>query len=331
MAKEKAGKGEIIIFQTSGKGVGLEVRLENETVWLDAHQMASVFSVNRPAIVKHISNIYKSGELSKDSTCSVLEQVASDGKVRKMNIYDLDMIIAVGYRVNSKRATRFRIWATEVLKKHIVKGYTVNESRLIESESNFRKLQATIEFLKKKAGTKMLEGQAKEILDILADYSKTLTILERYDNGKLRAAKSGKASFALDGEEARRIIAELKRELVGKKEAGDIFGNERGEAFMGIIGNLYQTFGRKELYPDFSAKASHLLYLVIKDHPFSDGNKRIASFLFVYFLDRNGRLFRKDGERKINDNALAALALLVAESDPKEKDQLIALITQLID
>lgn len=328
MAKEKAGKGEIIIFQISGKGAGLEVRLEKDTVWLSQKQIADLFGTERSVITKHLRNVINDGELSEEGNVQKMHIAGSDKPVK---LYGLDMILSVGYRVNSKRATRFRIWATEVLKKHIVKGYTVNESRLIESESNFRKLQATIEFLKRKAGTKMLEGQAREILDILAGYSKTLTILERYDSGKLQAAKSGKASFALDGEEARRIIAELKRELVGKKEAGDIFGNERGEAFRGIIGNLYQTFGRKELYPDFSAKASHLLYLVIKDHPFSDGNKRIASFLFVYFLDRNGRLFRKDGERKINDNALAALALLVAESDPKEKDQLIALITQLID
>ena len=187
-----------------------------------------------------------------------------------------------------------------------------------------------IEFLKKKAGAKMLKGQEREVLNLLADYSKTLTILEQYDKSGLKEVKEGKAFFKLEYDNCLGIIAELKKELTGKKEAGDIFGNERGGAFRGIIGNLYQTFGGKELYKDFSSKASHLLYLIIKDHPFSDGNKRTAAFLFVYFLDKNDYLYRDSGERKINDNALAALALLVAESDPKEKDQMIALITQLL-
>jgi len=330
MVKKEQKKGEIIIFQTSPKEVSLEVHLEKESVWLSLNQIAELFGTDKSGISRHIKNIFTERELKKNSVVAKIATTASDGKTYGIDYYNLDMIISVGYRVNSKRATQFRVWATDVLKRHIVDGYTINESRILEARENLKKLQATIEFLKKKAGAKMLQGQEKEILNLLADYSKTLTILEQYDKNKLKEAKSEKASFELKYENCLDIISELKKELIGKKEAGDIFGNERGEASRGIIGNLYQTFGKKELYGDLSTKASHLLYLIIKDHPFSDGNKRIGAFLFVYFLDKNNYLYREIGEKKINDNALAALALLVAESDPKEKDQMIALITQLL-
>ncbi len=181
MTKEKFSKGEIVIYQTSKKEVELKVRLEKETVWLDAHQMAGVFDVNRPAVVKHINNIYKTGELDKKSTCSILEQVAADGKIRKMNLYNLDAIISVGYRVNSKRATQFRIWATNVLKQHILQGYTINQERLLETREKFRELQDTIAFLENKVGKKQIKGQEQEILSLLAGYAKTLSILEQYD------------------------------------------------------------------------------------------------------------------------------------------------------
>lgn len=330
MLEKDLPKGEIIIFETSKKEVGLAVRLEKGTVWLDAHQMAELFDVDRTGVVRHIVNIYKDKELKKESTCAKIAQVAGDGKVRKMDMYNLDMIISVGYRVNSKRATQFRIWATGVLKKYLVQGYAVNQERLLEARKNFQKLQTTIEFLKKKAGARLLKGQEKEILELLADYSKTLTILEEYDKNKLKKSGTGKAAFRLEYTKCLELISGIKKELSVKKEAGELFGLERGGGFQGIIGNIRQTFGGKELYATTSEKAAHLLYFIIKDHPFSDGNKRIGAFIFVYFLDRNDYLFRTDGEKKINDNALAALALLVAESDPKEKEQMIALITQLL-
>ena len=331
MQKNELNKGEIIIYQTSKKEVGLKVRLENETLWLNAHQMAKVFGVNRPAIVKHIQNMYKTGELIENSTCSILEQVAEDGKKRQMNIYNLDMIISIGYRVNSQKATKFRIWATSILKNYLLQGYAINEKRLLEARNKFNKLQTTVAFLRKQTDKKQLKGNAKEILDLLADYSKTLSLLEKYDKSGLKIGKGRKAKFVLDYQTCGEIIFELRKNLMAKKEASDIFGAEREGSFESISKNLYQTFDGKELYRNLDSKSAHLLYLTIKDHPFSDGNKRIGSFLFVYFLDKNNYLYRKNGEKKINDNALTALALLIAESDPREKEVLIKIIINLLN
>ena len=324
-------KGEIIIYQTSEKEIELKVRLEEETVWLDARQIALLFGVNRPAIVKHIRNIYNTSELERKSTCSILEQVAADGKIRKMNLYSMDMIISVGYRVNSKRATQFRIWATNVLKQYLVKGYALNQKRLLETQEKFKELQETISFLHEKSKHELLSGQGKEILNLLANYSKTLTLLEQYDKEKLALIKKKKGKFALDYKKARFVVDEAKKELIIRKEASDLFGLENSDRFKGILGSIYQTFDGNELYPSLEEKAAHLLYLIIKDHPFVDGNKRIASLSFIYFLERNKYLYRPNGERKINDNALVALALLIAESDPKDKDILIKIVTNLLN
>ncbi len=330
MVKQEFNKGEVIIYRTAKKEVELKVRLEKETVWLDARQMAQIFDVNRPAVVKHINNIYKTGELDKNSTCSILEQVAADEKIRRMNFYNLDMIISVGYRVNSQRAIQFRIWATNILKQHILQGYTINQKRLLETREKFRELQNTIAFLEDKAGKKELKGQEKEILGLLAGYAKTLSLLEQYDKDKLKKPKGRKAIFFLGYEDCKKIIRQIKNELIQKKESSNLFGSETDKGFERIVKNLYQTFGGKELYKTIEEKAAHLLYLTIKDHPFTDGNKRIASFLFVYFLDKNDYLYRENGESKINDNALVALALLIAESNPKEKNILIKIIANLI-
>ena len=323
-------KGSVVIYQTSKNEVCIDVRLEKETIWLDAHQMAMIFSVNRPAIVKHINNIYKTKELVKSSTCSILEQVAADNKKRRMNFYNLDMVISVGYRVNSQRATQFRIWATKVLKEHIVKGYTINEQRLLDARGKLEELQRTIAFLNEKSKGDFLIDQSAEILSLLANYSKTLSTLEKFDKGNIKAVKGKKTAFILSYDNCLKIIEYIKRELLVKEEAGNLFGIERESSFKGLLGNLYQTFSGKELYPTIETKASHLLYFTIKDHPFSDGNKRIASFLFVYYLNKIGYLNRNNGERKINDNGLTALALLIAESDPKEKGIMIKLVQQLI-
>ena len=328
--KEQFNKGEIIIYETSDKQVDLKVRLENETLWLDAHQMAKVFDVDRTGIVRHIQNIYNTKELSKNSTCAKIAQVAKDGKTRNMDIYNLDMIISVGYRVNSEKATKFRIWATSVLKHYLLKGYAVNHERLIENKKKFLELQETINFLSEKARKKNLIGQEVEILSLLKNYSKSLTLLEEYDKNKLKIRKGKKEKIKLNFKDCLNIIKQLKQGLINKKEASDIFGNIRDGSFEGIIKGIYQTFGGQDLYQCMNAKSAHILYLIIKDHPFSDGNKRIASFLFVYFLDLNNYLCRKNGEKKINDNALVALALLVAESKPKEKDIMIKLIMNLI-
>lgn len=325
--EEKFNKGEIVIYKPAKGEVELSVRFKDETVWLRQNEIAELFGKDRSVITKHINSIFKDKEVDKKSNVHFMHIANSDKLVA---FYSLDVILSVGYRTNSARAINFRRWATKILKKYILQGYAINEKRLLEAQNKFNQLQETINFLQKKSKAKVLQGQEKEILNLLADYSKTLSLLEQYDKNKLKAEKGAKAGFVLEYENCLGIIAELKKNLMAKKEAADIFGYEVGNKFESAVKNLYQTFGAKELYKSIEDKASHLLYLTIKDHPFTDGNKRIGSFLFVYFLDKNNYLFRKGGERKINDNALTALALLVAESDPREKEQMVALIMQLI-
>jgi len=332
MEEKEFKKGEIIIYKTA-QGPKIDARLEKDNIWLNQNQIAALFGTKIPAIAKHAKNIYKTSELKKSSTISKMEIVQKEGKReirRRIDFYNLDMIIAVGYRVSSKKATQFRIWATKTLKNHLIKGYTINEKGLLDAKEKLVELQGAISFLRDKAKNELLSGQGQEILNILSNYSKTLTILEQYDKDQLKMVGTGKADFVLEYEEIKIIIEALKKELIDKKEASGLFGQEYESRFEGIVKNLYQTFDSKELYKTIGEKAANLLYLTIKDHPFVDGNKRIASFLFVYFLDKNGYLYKEDGERKINDNALVALALLIAVSDPKEKDVMIKIITNLI-
>lgn len=333
MVKFKDKNNAIVIYEASKGDVRIDVRLENETVWLTLNQLADLFGVDKSGISRHIKNIFKDGELDEKSTVAKFATVQKEGNrtiKREVEFYNLDIIISIGYRVNSKRATDFRIWATKTLKEYLVKGYAVNEKRLLEARERFKELQTAISFLQEKSRKELLTGQSQEILNLLSTYAKTLTLLNEYDSGKIRETKGGKTKFVLEYKKSLEIIGKIKTELAAKKEAGDLFGQERKDMLEAVIRNLYQTFGGKELYPTIENKASHLLYLIIKDHSFSDGNKRIASFLFVYFLDRNNYLYKKSGERKINDNALTALALLVAESNPKEKDVMIKIIMNLI-
>ncbi|HHD92134.1 MAG TPA: Fic/DOC family protein [Candidatus Portnoybacteria bacterium] len=327
--KEKFSRGKIVIYKDQ-RGPEIKVKLENNTIWLDAHLMARLFGIDRTVIVKHIKNIYQAGELKEKSTCAKIAQVAADSKMRKMNLYNLDMIISVGYRVNSKKATHFRIWATKILKQYLLQGYAINEKRLLETRSKFKELQQAISFLQEKTKHQLLFGQEKEILDLLANYSKTLKLLEQYDQGKLRLSKRGKTKFILKYEDVKEIIKKIKEDLIAKKEASDLFGQENDKKLSAVLGNIYQTFAGQKLYSSIEEKSAYLLYFIIKDHPFVDGNKRIASFLFIYFLDKNNFLYRKTGERKINDNALTALALLIAVSDPRDKEVLIKIITNLV-
>lgn len=327
--QKQLNKGEIVIYRTSQKEIELKVKLERGTVWLDARQMARIFGVNRPAIVKHINNIYKTGELYKKSTRSILEQVAADGKIRKMNLYNLDMIISVGYRVNSKRATQFRIWATKVLKNYLIKGYAVNQNRL--KEINLREFEQAVALIKKAVETKQFtSGETSGLLKVITDYANSWILLQKYDKKQLEITKTHKVRYVLTYNDAQKAIIELKNDLVSKKEASDLFGQEKKEILEGILGNLNQSFGGKVFYPSIEEKAAHLLYFIIKDHPFIDGNKRIGSFLFIVFLARNRHLFKKNGERKINDNTLVALALLIAESSPKQKEVMIKLIMNFL-
>ncbi len=277
MKNEEIKKGEIVIYKTSKNEIDLKVRIEKETVWLTQSQIALLFGTQRPAITKHLNSIFKTGELRKNSVSSVLEHTATDGKIYKTQFYNLDAIISIGYRVNSQKATQFRIWATKTIKNYLIKGYAINEKRLLEAREKFKELQNTIDFLREKSKHELLAGQEQEILNLLANYSKTLTLLEQYDKEKLVLSRKAKGKFVLIYKDAFKIVSELKKELINRKEASGIFGQEYGDKFKGILGNITQRFGGKDLYPSLEEKAAHLLYFIIKDHPFIDGNKRTAS------------------------------------------------------
>ena len=327
MKKDNLQKGEIIIYKNPQNEVELKVHFQNESVWLRQNEIAFLFGKERSVITKHINKIFSDKEVDKKSNVQKMHIPNSD---KPVELYSLDVILAVGYRANSPRAIHFRKWATKILKQYLIEGYAINEKRLLETKKKIHELQEAVLFLQKQSKKELLKGQETEILSLLADYSKTLSLLEQYDKGKLGEEKGNKTKFVLKYEDCVKIISELKKELGAKKEASELFGQERGGSFEGIIRGLYQTFSKKELYQTIEDKASHLLYLIIKDHSFSDGNKRSAAFLFVYFLDRSNYLFKKSGERKINDNALTALALLIAESDPKDKETMIKIVKNLL-
>jgi prophage maintenance system killer protein len=329
MAEKEIKKGEIIIYKSS-RGPEIEVKIEKETVWLTQEQISRLFGIERSVITKHLKNVFKEGELKQDSVCANFAHTAADGKTYKTQFYSLDAVVSVGYRVNSKSATQFRIWATRTLKDYLIKGYAVNKKRLLNSQDKLEELQGTINFLQEKSRHHLLSGQEQEILHLLSDYSKTLTLLNKYDKNNLSLLSLGVGRFILTYEEACKVIAAVKKDLISKNEASSLFGQEYEDKFNSIIGNIYQSLDNRGVYPSIEEKAAHFLYFTVKDHPFVDGNKRIASFLFIYFLDRNQRLYNENGERKINDNALTVLTLLIAASDPEEKDILIKLTTNLI-
>lgn len=315
----------IEIFHSS-KGLAIEVTLDNDTVWLRSAAIAQLFEVNRPAIVKHIANIYKSGELTKQTTCSILEQVTEDGKIRKVNYYNLDVIISAGYRVNSKKATQFRQWANQRLKDYLIKGYAINEERLTQ-------LQKVVEIIEQTSTPSNLAiHEAKGLLQILSSYTKSFALLNKYDSNNLMIDNlSESVTFIIDYQEALKAISLLKKQLIAANEATSLFGNEKDDSFKSSLNAIVQTFDDKYLYPSIEEQAAHLLYFVIKNHSFTDGNKRIAAFLFVWFLDKNKHRLKPNGESKINDNGLAALAILVAQSNPNEKELMIQLIINLIN
>jgi len=327
MKQDKFKKDKIVIYKSPKNEIEVEAHFEGETVWLRQDEIARLYGKERTVITKHINKIFADKEVDKKSNVQFLHIANSDKPVA---FYNLDVILAVGYRTNSARAIHFRKWATNVLKNYLFKGYIINEKRLLQAKNQFKELQGTISFLQEKSKHELLAGQEQEIFNLLANYSKTLTLLEQYDKEKLSLIKNTKGKFILKYEEAINVISKIKKDLIARKEASDFFGRENSDKFKGILGNIYQTFDRKELYPSLEEKSAHLLYFIIKDHPFVDGNKRIASFLFVYYLDKNDFLYRSTGEKKINNNTLTALAILIAISNPSEKDKLIKIITNLL-
>jgi len=324
------GTPEIVIYE--GGEARVEVRVERENVWLSLQQLADLFGRDKSVISRHLRNIFATGELERDSVVAKNATTAADGKTYLVEYYSLDAIISVGYRVNSTRATRFRQWATRILRDHLLIGYTLNERRL--AERGLAEAQQAIALLARTLMTHALvtnEGQA--VLDVVQRYTRSWQLLLAYDEQRLadqpRHAIAPRA--ALPVEDARAAVASLRNDLVARGEAGPLFGQERGETLAGILSAIEQTFDGTPLYPNVQIRAAHLLYFVIKDHPFADGNKRIGSLLFLEYLRRNGLLLRADGAPRLAANAMVALALLIAESDRTQKDLMIRLTLNLLE
>lgn len=315
----------IEIYQSPNGATEISVKFEQDSVWLNLNQMAMLFGRDKSVISRHLKNIFKEEELDKNSVVAFFATTATDGKNYQVEYFNLDAIISVGYRVNSKQGTHFRIWATQRLKEYLVQGYSINQKRLEE-------LGKIVQLIENAAVHSLETNEAKGLLSILGEYAKSFILLNQYDSQSLSFFPENKAlSYEIEYEEALHIIAELKKQLIAKGEATELFGNQKDKSFEGILKNIVQTFGGEYLYQGVEEQAAHLLYFVIKNHPFTDGNKRIGALLFVWFLQKNRHLLKNNGEAKINDNALVALALLVAQSNPAEKDLMVKLICNLIE
>jgi len=321
----------IVIYENADKVVEVKLDTEKETVWLSVQQLTDVFGRDKSVISRHLRNIFSDGELDYEATVAKNATVQREGERevrRNIELYNLDAIISVGYRVNSRQAVHFRKWATRILREHLTQGWTLNRDRF---ETNARELEAALALVRKTAQSPELGVDAgRGLVDIVARYAQTFLLLQRYDEGLLtepQAQAGGKLpSFA----EARTALDSLKVELVSRGEATELFSRDRGDGLASLLGNLDQTVFGESAYPSVEAKAAHLLYFVVKNHPFADGNKRSAAYLFVDFMHRNDRLFNVAGEAVINDVGLAALTLLVAESDAANKDTMIRLIMNML-
>jgi prophage maintenance system killer protein len=316
---------QIVLYPAPDGGVALDVRLDRETVWLTQRQMADLFGKDTDTIGLHLRNTYREGELEEAATTEDSSVVQTEGRrrvTRRLRFYSLDAIISVGYRVNSKRGTQFRIWATRVLRDHLLKGYTVNERRLQE-------LNQAIRLIGDVARRHELSGdEAKAILRVVTDYTFALDLLDDYDHQRVAIrGTTRRPGKTVDHAEARRMVDRL-REKFG---ASRLFGREKDDSLRGALGAITQTFAGREVYPSLEEKAAHLLYFIVKNHPFVDGNKRIAAALFLWFLEKNGALYRADGSKRIADNALVAMTLLIAESRSAEKDILTRVLVNLIN
>lgn len=314
-------KGEIVLYKAANGATSLDVRLEQDTVWLSLKQAAGLFSRDKSVISRHLRNIFKERELDRKSVVAFFATTGPDGKVYQVEYFNLDAIISVGYRVNSKRGTQFRIWATNVLKDHIVKGYTANERRLKELKQSLQLVEHVLDRYD------VTSDEAKALLRVVTDYSYALDLLDDYDHQRVPAAFVQKGEVkAVSYEEARRLIARL-REKFG---APAIFGREKDDSLHSSLNAILQTFDGKDVYPGLEEKAAHLLYFLVKNHSFIDGNKRIAAALFLWFMEKNGLLYGSVGEKRIADATLVALTLMIAESAPREKAPIIQIVMNLI-
>ena len=325
------GFNEVLLYTTPNGKVKVEMYLQNETIWLTQQKIADLFGVDRTVVTKHIGNIFKEGELKEEVVCAnfahTTQHGAMEGKTQQSvsKYYNLDMIISVGYRVNSKRGTQFRQWATARLKEFLVKGYAINQKRLDE-------LSQMVSIIAQNTQSDDLKlNEAKGLLSVLSTYTQSYILLNQFDSHSLKTENLNKnVSYEIKYEEAKPEIGALKQKLIGLKEATSLFGNEKDDSFRGILGNVLQTFDGQYLYPSIEEQAANLLYFVIKNHPFSDGNKRIGAFLFIWFLEKNKHRLDTNEKIKINEYGLVALALLVAQSKPTDKDLMINLIINLI-
>lgn len=321
-------KQQVVIYQTKDGSTPLEIQLGQETLWLTQSQIADVFGTQRPAITKHFSNMFKNKELDLDSVSSILEHTAKDGKQYKTRFYNLDAVLSVGYRVNSKQATQFRLWASQVLKDYLVKGFAVNEKRLKEKTRQLEELKKVIQLQEKVSSNYPLQtNEAGGLLQIIAAYSNALELLDDYDHQRLKLPKiRSKTVHKITYNEAKKAIHKLGEQT----GASSLFGKEKDDSFKGSLENIYQTFDGKELYSSVEEKAAHLLYFIVKNHSFTDGNKRIAAFPFIWFLKLNKLLYDEQRTKCIDDNALVALTLMIAESNPNDKDMMIKVVVNLI-
>ena len=330
LSDSKMDENKIVIYQTEDGQTQIDVRLENETVWLTQAQMAELFETDRTSIVRHINNIYRVDELEREATCAKIAQVQTEGKrqvTRTIPYFNLDMIISVGYRVNSKRGVKFRQWANRVLKEYLVKGYAVNDRIRKEQIGELRQLVGMLGRTIQNQ-TLLSNDETNALFEVVKDYTYALDTLDNYDYERLAVDKTTpEERFRATYENAMQTIHSLKRKFGGST----LFGNEKDDSFKSSIGQIYQTFGGEELYPSVEEKAAMLLYLVVKNHSFSDGNKRIAATLFLWFLNNNGILYREDGSKRLADNTLVALTLMIAESKTEEKDVMVKVVVNLIN
>ncbi|MBU0503136.1 MAG: virulence protein RhuM/Fic/DOC family protein [Candidatus Omnitrophota bacterium] len=328
-AAQIPSKGEVVIYRAKDKKIRLEVKLEQETVWLSQKQIADLFIKDIRTINEHIQNIFKEGELKKNSVIRNFRITAADGKSYITNFYNLDVIISVGYRIKSRNGTRFRIWATNVIKKHLIDGYTINEQRLRQQTQKLLGLQRAVKLIGSTKDRKQLEyKEAIGLLEVISDYNYALGLLDDYDYKRLKISQTSKDErFILSYKSAIEAVNELKKKI----GSSDLFGVERDESFKSSISSVYQTFSGKDLYPSIEEKAANLLYFIVKNHSFVDGNKRIAASIFLWFLEKNGILYKEDGSKLIADNALVALTLMIAESKPSERDVIVTLTVNLIN
>lgn len=319
---------KIIIYRTDDGQTAIDVKLEHDTVWLSQAQMAELFQKDRTVIGRHINNIYKEHELERETTCANFAHVGKDAdQTYQTVLYNLDVIISVGYRVKSQRGTQFRIWANRVLKEYLVKGYAVNKAL---TEQRYTELKQLVAILGRtvKAQEALTSGDALNLVEVVSDYAYALDTLDRYDYQQLTVEQTtNEAKFRATYEGAMQAIEGLKTKFGGSRW----FANEKDDSFKSSIGQIYQTFGGQDLYPSVEEKAAMLLYLVTKNHSFSDGNKRIAAMLFLWFMAGNGILYNPDGSKRIADNTLVALTLMIAESRTEEKDVMVKVVVNLIN